>query len=132
VSFRYSLMVFIIVVLSVFPSFCQALEHDTYAADTIAVVYCNDTLLVLKPFVQQVFRDVLFALTKTLKGIPDNIIKIEILIVPNTVTIQVNEVNLQINSFVEELYREVSTGILKAMTNPPKAENRIRIILFAS
>jgi hypothetical protein len=130
--FRYSVLMLILIALLISPTFSHALEHETTSADTIAVVYYNDTLLVLKPFVQQVFRDVLFALTKTLKGIPDNITKMEILIVPNTVTIQVNEVNLQINSFVEELYREVSTGILKAMTNPPKAEDRIRIILFAS
>jgi len=130
--FRYSIMVPIFLILLIFPTFCQALEHSTYAADTIAVVYCNDTLLVLKPFVQQVFRDVLFALTKTLKGIPANLTKIEILIVPNTVTVQVNEVNLEINLFVEELYREIATGIMRAEIFPPKTGDRIKIILFSS
>jgi hypothetical protein len=129
---RSSILALIFVVLSIFPTFCQALEYEKNTTDTIAVVYCNDTLLVLKPFVQLVFRDVLFALTKTLKGIPPNLIKIEILIVPNGVTVQVNEVNLEINLFVEELYREVATGIMRAGIFPAKTGDRIRIILFAS
>ena len=86
----------------------------------------------MKRYVQQVFRDVLFALTATLDDIPENIEKVEITITPHGVTVLVNGEQLEIKLFIEELYREIGLGILTAMGESPDRSGAFRIILYAT
>jgi hypothetical protein len=105
--------------------------EDNGAADvTLAEVYMGNQPVKMKGYVQQVYRDVLFALTKTLDNVPEVIRKVEITINPQQVTVLVNGDPLEIKLFVEELYREIGIGILRAMGESPDPGDDYRIILY--
>jgi hypothetical protein len=105
--------------------------EDNDAADvTMAEVYMGNHAVKMKGYVQQVFRDVLFSLTKTLDNVPEVIRKMEITINPQQVTVLVNGDPVEIKLFVEELYREIGIGILRAMGESPDPGDDYRIILY--
>ena len=107
--------------------------EDNDATDvTMAEVYIGNQPVKMKGYVQQVYRDVLFALTKTLDNVPEVVKKVEIAISPQQVTVLVNGDPLEIKLFVEELYREIGIGILRAMGESPEPGNDYRIILYGT
>ena len=107
--------------------------EDNDATDvTMAEVYVGDNAVKMKGYVQLVYRDVLFSLTKTLDDVPEVIRKVEININPQRVTVHVNGDPLEIKLFVEELYREIGIGILRAMGESPDRGGDYKIILYGS
>jgi acetolactate synthase small subunit len=98
----------------------------------MAEVYMAKQPVKMKAYVQQVYRDVLFSLTRTLDNVPDVIRKVDIDINPQRVTVQVNGDPLEIRLFIEELYREIGIGILRAMGESPDRGEDYRIILYAT
>jgi hypothetical protein len=99
---------------------------------TMAEVYMGNNPVKMKGYVQQVYRDVLFSLTRTLDNVPEVIRKVEVNINPQRVTVHVNGDPLEIKLFVEELYREIGIGILRAMGESPDRGDDYRIILYGT
>ncbi|KPL07297.1 hypothetical protein AMJ86_04810 [bacterium SM23_57] len=121
-----------LLVLAVFMVQTGACEGKITSDNTIAEVYMGEDAVKMKGYVQQVFRDVLFALTNTLEDIPPDLERVEITIKPHDVIVLVNGEPLQIKSFIEELYREIGIGILTAMGESPDRSGEFRIILYAT
>jgi len=115
------------VVLTLQSGFCQ--DEDSSEA-IMAEVYVGDNAVQIKEYVQRVFRDVLFALTETLDNVAEDIETVEVTIKPNEVRVFVNDQQLEIKLFVEELYREIGLGILRAMGESPDPDEDYRIILY--
>jgi hypothetical protein len=109
-----------------------ACEGHASSDNTMAEVYMGDYPVKMKGYVQQVFRDVLFALTKTLDDVPQDLQTVEITIKPHDVEVLVNGQQLQIKAFIEELYREIGLGILTAMGESPDRNGQFRIILYTT
>ena len=107
--------------------------EDKESTDVImAEVTMGNQPVKMKGYVQQVYRDVLFALTRTLDNVPEVIRKVEVDINPQRVIVMVNGDPLEIKLFVEELYREIGIGILRAMGESPDRGNDYRITLYGT
>ncbi len=100
--------------------------------NVMAEVSMGDNAVKMKNYVQQVFRDVLFAFTLTLDDIPESLEKVEITIKPHDVTILVNGNQLEIKVFIEELYREFVLGILTAMGESPDRSGQFQVVVYAT
>lgn len=130
--FRRCAIAAMLLVLAVFTVQTGVCEEEAASGDIMAEVYMGEDAVKMKGYVQQVFRDVLFALTNTLEDIPPDLERVDITIKPHDVKVLVNGEPLQIKSFIEELYREIGIGILTAMGESPDRGGEFRIILYAT
>jgi hypothetical protein len=121
------LMLLLMLAISAHHGWC---EEKSVAQGVVAEVYMGEDSVKMKGYVQQVFREVLFALTKTLEDIPADLQRVDITIKPHDVKVLVNGEQLDIKVFIEELFREIVLGILTAMGESPDRSGEFRVILY--
>jgi hypothetical protein len=129
---RQSAIAVMLLGLVVFTAQFGMCEEKNASDNTMAEVYMGEDAVKMKGYVQQVFRDVLFALTNTLDDVPSDLERVDITIKRHDVKVLVNGEPLQIKAFIEELYREIGIGILTAMGESPDRDGEFRITLYAT